>query len=281
MLDLAVDPTGSFVRFGAAPATQDVRISGAPQLDLTLTTRGNDSAHLVGVLYDEARRTDRGRSSRAGSSTPATATAWTGPSRWSTAPLPRPHRPLGRRLAAACRAPPRGCGGVVERRVGAARRRPWRRGAHAGPLPQPPGGPRQRRPAAQLAPGRGPLNCTAVTSHRRQRRPGTKGSRVALSHMAEPPREQRSSRHLSVRVRPQLHEDLALAARRSPGLTRSGLVARLLDDGLRMDAHPGIVFRSGRAGRRPGLAAGPDVWEVARVLRDVGTGEPALRETAD
>ncbi len=50
-----------------------------------------------------------------------------------------------------------------------------------------------------------------------------------------------------------------------------------------MDAHPGIVFRDGPAGRRPGLAAGPDVWEVARVLRDLtadAEDEVALRETA-
>ena len=34
-----------------------------------------------------------------------------------------------------------------------------------------------------------------------------------------------------------------------------------------MEAHPGIIFRPGPAGRRPGLVGGPDVWEVARVLR--------------
>ena len=34
-----------------------------------------------------------------------------------------------------------------------------------------------------------------------------------------------------------------------------------------MERHPGIVFRSGPAGRRPGLAQGPDIWEVAGVLR--------------
>lgn len=27
-----------------------------------------------------------------------------------------------------------------------------------------------------------------------------------------------------------------------------------------MDEHPGIVFRSGPAGRRAGLAGGPDIW---------------------
>jgi hypothetical protein len=34
-----------------------------------------------------------------------------------------------------------------------------------------------------------------------------------------------------------------------------------------MDEHPGIVFRSGPAGRRLGLVGGPDVWEVVAVHR--------------
>jgi hypothetical protein len=33
-----------------------------------------------------------------------------------------------------------------------------------------------------------------------------------------------------------------------------------------MQVHPGIVFRSGPGGRRAGLAAGPDVWEVVRAF---------------
>lgn len=48
-----------------------------------------------------------------------------------------------------------------------------------------------------------------------------------------------------------------------------------------MDSHPGIVFRPGPGGRRPGLAGGPDVWEIARVLRDIEiTGEKAIEKTA-
>lgn len=48
-----------------------------------------------------------------------------------------------------------------------------------------------------------------------------------------------------------------------------------------MDAHPGIVFRPGPGGRRAGLAGGPDVWEVVRVVRDVETpGEAAIAKTA-
>lgn len=49
-----------------------------------------------------------------------------------------------------------------------------------------------------------------------------------------------------------------------------------------MEAHPGLVFRGGPAGRRAGLVGGPDVWEVVRVLRDIrGTDEERIRRTAD
>ena len=36
-----------------------------------------------------------------------------------------------------------------------------------------------------------------------------------------------------------------------------------------MEAYPGIVFRDGPSGRRAGLAAGPDVWEVVGLLRNL------------
>ncbi len=44
-----------------------------------------------------------------------------------------------------------------------------------------------------------------------------------------------------------------------------------------MDEHPGIVFRSGPAGRRPGLLGGPDVWEVVAVSRSFND----IQRTAD
>lgn len=43
-----------------------------------------------------------------------------------------------------------------------------------------------------------------------------------------------------------------------------------------MDAHPGIVFRDGPAGRRAALAAGPDIWEIASLLREL-EGSPERR----
>lgn len=66
------------------------------------------------------------------------------------------------------------------------------------------------------------------------------------------------------------------------GRSLSHVVKTLLDEGLRMEAHPGIVFRPGPAGRRPGLNNGPDVWEVARVLREVGaSSNDAVQRTAE
>lgn len=89
------------------------------------------------------------------------------------------------------------------------------------------------------------------------------------------------SRHLSLRLRADLHERLSSRARSIVGESRSRLAARLIDEGLRMEMHPGIVFRPGPGGRRAGLAGGPDVWEVARVLRDVeAEGDAAIAETA-
>jgi hypothetical protein len=51
------------------------------------------------------------------------------------------------------------------------------------------------------------------------------------------------------------------------GHSRSTLIQRYVVEGLEMDEYLGIVFRSGPAGRRPGLVGGPDVWEVVAVHR--------------
>lgn len=49
-----------------------------------------------------------------------------------------------------------------------------------------------------------------------------------------------------------------------------------------MAEHPGIIFRPGPAGRRPGLVHGLDVWEVISVFRELeARGEEALQQTAE
>lgn len=75
------------------------------------------------------------------------------------------------------------------------------------------------------------------------------------------------SKQLSVRLDDGLLQELEDECRRS-GQSRSALTKRFLEEGLRMERHPGIVFRPGPAGRRPALADGPDIWELARIFRD-------------
>ena len=45
------------------------------------------------------------------------------------------------------------------------------------------------------------------------------------------------------------------------------LAVVLTDEGPKIRRFPGIVFRDGPAGRRAGLARGPDVWEIVRDLK--------------
>src|SRR3954447_23116070 len=85
---------------------------------------------------------------------------------------------------------------------------------------------------------------------------------------------------ISIRMPEETREQLEATAE-ARGETPSALTQRYIDEGLRMDRHPGIMFRPGAAGRRPGLAGGPDVWEVVRVVRNVETrGERAIVEAA-
>lgn len=45
------------------------------------------------------------------------------------------------------------------------------------------------------------------------------------------------------------------------------LAQRYIDEGMRLDRHPGIIFRDGPAGRRAVVVGGPDVWEVVVAAR--------------
>jgi hypothetical protein len=97
---------------------------------------------------------------------------------------------------------------------------------------------------------------------------------VTLSDMSR-------ARQFSARLDAAIIERLERRGARS-GLNKSRLAERYIDEGVRMDDHPGIVFRDGPTGRRPGLAAGPDLWEVIGGLRSTGLeGDEAIRATAE
>ncbi|MGH9116896.1 MAG: hypothetical protein ACRD0A_03145 [Acidimicrobiales bacterium] len=71
---------------------------------------------------------------------------------------------------------------------------------------------------------------------------------------------------------------LASFAASHPGLSMSAAANLLVDEGLRMAEHPGVVFRDGSTGRRAALASGPDVWEVVRAVKSARGAEPELAE---
>jgi hypothetical protein len=68
--------------------------------------------------------------------------------------------------------------------------------------------------------------------------------------------------------------DLLDARSERLGQSKARVAERLIEEGLRIEELPGIVFRSGPTGRRAGIAGGPDVWEIARDLKGVA-GEGA------
>lgn len=74
---------------------------------------------------------------------------------------------------------------------------------------------------------------------------------------------------LSIRFDPEVLARLRSRAASVPGATPSGLAQRLVDEGLRMAEHPGVVFRDGPAGRRPALVVGPDIWELVMFLEEI------------
>jgi hypothetical protein len=73
-------------------------------------------------------------------------------------------------------------------------------------------------------------------------------------------------------------ERLAAHVAAHPGSSMSSAANRLVDEGLRMAEHPGVVFRDGPTGRRAGLVGGPDVWEVVRAVKSARAAEQELAE---
>jgi len=85
---------------------------------------------------------------------------------------------------------------------------------------------------------------------------------------------------LPIRLTPSLLARLRQRASAVPGSSAAGLAQRLIDEGLRMADHPGVIFKDGPSGRRAALAYGPDVWEVIKFLREVDERGPAAIDAA-
>ncbi len=85
---------------------------------------------------------------------------------------------------------------------------------------------------------------------------------------------------LSIRFSPSLLARLRKRANAMTGASAAGLAQRLIDEGLRMADHAGVIFKDGPSGRRAALAYGPDVWEVIKFLREVDERGPAAIDAA-
>lgn len=85
---------------------------------------------------------------------------------------------------------------------------------------------------------------------------------------------------LSIRFDPALLARLRRRASAMVGSTTSALAQQLIDEGLRMADHPGVIFKDGPSGRRAALAYGPDIWEIVKFLREVDERGPAALDAA-
>lgn len=80
----------------------------------------------------------------------------------------------------------------------------------------------------------------------------------------------------SVRFDDRVLERLSAFVSTHPGMSLSSASNRLVDEALRMQEHPLILFRDGPAGRRARLVGGPDVWEVIAAVRSARAAEVEL-----
>jgi len=85
-----------------------------------------------------------------------------------------------------------------------------------------------------------------------------------------------SSSPRSVRFDAQVNARLSAYVARHPGSSGSSVANRFVDEALRMDEHPGVLFRDGRTGRRAVLVGGPDVREVIRAVKSARAAESDL-----
>jgi hypothetical protein len=85
--------------------------------------------------------------------------------------------------------------------------------------------------------------------------------------------------NVSVRLDDRLAERLRLRAR-AAGESLSDRLRRYAEEGARRDEHPMITFRDGPTGRRAGLLGGPDIWEVAMWIDEIGPVDDPAEELA-
>lgn len=152
------------------------------------------------------------------------------------------------------------------------RRRPRLKQSGGSLSPQPGGEPCQIRPPDHLGGRRRPfvIHMAFSTGASARDLPVSATSHYNVAMGDSEPR--------SVRLSRSVLDRLARRATRYPGMAASTAAAQLIDEGLRMDDHPGVIFRDGPTGRRAVLTDGPDVWEVIRAVRQARSAEHDLAD---
>lgn len=80
----------------------------------------------------------------------------------------------------------------------------------------------------------------------------------------------------SIRFDERVNERLTSHVASHPGWSGSSAANRFVDEALRMEDHPGVIFRDGPTGRRAVLIGGPDVREVIRTVKSARASEPGI-----
>lgn len=80
----------------------------------------------------------------------------------------------------------------------------------------------------------------------------------------------------SIRFDDRVNNRLTAYVASHPGWSGSSAANRFVDEALRMEDHPGVIFRDGPAGRRAVLIGGADVREVIRAVKSARAAEPGL-----
>jgi len=80
----------------------------------------------------------------------------------------------------------------------------------------------------------------------------------------------------SIRFDERVSDRLTSYVASHPGWSGSSAANRFVDEALRMEDHPGVIFRDGPTGRRAVLIGGPDVREVIRAVKSSRAAEPDL-----
>ena len=92
------------------------------------------------------------------------------------------------------------------------------------------------------------------------------------------PGKKSSRSHFTMRMERAVHADLAARAERT-GESRAALAERYIEEGLRRDEHPEVVFRDSSLGRRAMLAGTRlEIWQVIETLRNSGN---SIEEAAE